>query len=123
MKRPLRLLLVLPMVLFAILHYWVFNPDEKAYGLVHLMLKGLFVVFFLIAITTSYFSLFASLHRRQIKFEILLLTIFSVSLLTVIYTLTLRGHASGKTWLVAESSDSNTSQTLTLKENGNFTIS
>lgn len=118
-----RLLLILPIALFAIFHYRTFNPDEQAYGLVHFGLKGLFIFLFLIGLTTSYFALFVPQHRRKIKFEILLFTIFSLSILTVIYTLTLRGHTSGKSWLVAENGNSTALKTLTLKENGNFTLS
>ncbi len=118
-----RFLLILPIAVFAILHYWAFNPDEQGYGLIHLGLKGLFVFLFLIAITTSYYALFVPQHRRKIKLEILLFSIFSLSILTVIYTLTLRGHTSGKTWLVAENGQSTDLKTLTFKENDNFTIS
>ena len=118
-----RFLLILPVALFAILHYWAFNPDEQAYGLVHFGLKGLFFFLFIVALILSYFSLLVPHHRRKIKLEILLFTIFSISILTILYTLTLRGHTSGKTWLVADNDHLTDLTTLTLKENGNFTIS
>ncbi len=118
-----RLLLILPIALFTILHYRTFNPDEKAYGLVHFGLKGLFIFLFLIALTTSYFALVVPQHRRRIKFEILFFGIFCISILTLIYTLTLRGHTSGKIWVVGENGHSADLKTLTFKENGNFTIS
>lgn len=119
-----RLLLILPIALFAILHYQTFNPDEQVYGLVHFGQKGLFIFLFLIALTTSCFALLMPQHPRKIKYEILLFTIFSISILTIIYTLTLRGHTSGKSCLVAENDSSSTDlKTLTLKENGNFTLS
>jgi len=118
-----RLLLILPVALFAILHYWAFNPDEQAYGLLHFGLKVLFTFLFLIALAISFFALLIPHHHRKIKFEILLFTIFSISIFTILYTLTLRGHTSGKRWLVADNGHLTDLTTLTLKENGNFTIS
>ena len=126
MKLYLRLLLTIPFVVVIFWYYKIENPDVVCNGPISAIIMLIFWVFLLL---TGILAAIATLRKRQLDKpspEPISLLISLVTLLFLIYSITLRGHRNGDKWIYAECKNLNDwqeSKDLTLRKNGNFTFS
>lgn len=121
-----RLFLTIPFVFVTFLYYKTYDPDQRCIGgFIDTMILLVFYGFLLL---TGLLAGIATLRKRQsenLNVEPITCFISFSTLLFLGYSLTLRGHTKGADWIHAESNDSNnqfSTRTLTLRENGNFTV-
>lgn len=87
------------------------------------------LTFFGFLLLTGVLAANATLSKRQskkVKFEPVSFFITLTTLLSLVYSLTLRGHTNGDEWVNAQNwnqRNSLSTQNLTLRKNGNFTLS
>lgn len=125
MKFYLRFLLTVPLIALTFSYCKLHNPDEQCEGLANLIINLFFYLFVLIALILALAGTFRKTQLLKTKFEPIILTIVIFTLLTAITFFSFKGHTNGEKWIYGEnkkSSGSLSSQNLTLKSNGNFTI-
>ncbi len=125
MKLFARFLLTVPFVVVAFGYYNFADPDENCQGLADLIID---VVFYIFLLLTGILAFVGTLRKRQsekLKAEPITFSITLFTVLFLLYNSTLRGHTNGDKWIYSQSKNSNdlySSQTLTLRKNGNFTV-
>lgn len=126
MKLHKRLLLTLPFIVVTFGFYKLSNPDAVCKGpisaIVMLISLGLLLL-------TGILAAIATLRKGQFdkpRPDPITLSISMITLLFIIYSMTIRGHRKGDIWIEAENKNLNNwqeSKWLTLRKNGNFTFS
>ncbi len=125
MKLHVRLLLTIPFAIVTLGYYHIANPDLVCNGLLSTIL---FIPIYCILLLTVILAFYATFRKKQLNEKIpepISLSISLITVLVLIYSLTLRGHRNGEEWIRAESQSVNDefeSQGLTLRKNGNFTF-
>jgi hypothetical protein len=124
MKLYKRLLMTTPFVAFAFAYYKFWNPDYSCQGMADIAIN---FIFYPLLIITVILALVGAVRKRQsanLKAEPITLSIILLTILFLIYNSTLRGHTNGDKWICAESKNSSllSTQDLTLRKNGNFTV-
>jgi hypothetical protein len=125
LKLAIRLLLTLPFVLVTLVYHYFNDPDNICQGLADMVRNALLYVFLLVTLTLAAFANFKKRQHTNLKFEPISMTLTILTLILLGYSFFDRGHTTGETYLTAENRTVNLGserQVLTLRKNGNFTI-
>ena len=106
--------------------YHYFNdPDNICQGLADMVRNALLYAFLLVALTLAAFANFKKQQHTTLKFEPISMTVTILTLILLGYNFFDHGHTTGEKYLTAENKTVNLGserQVLTLRKNGNFTI-
>lgn len=126
MKLHKRFLMTLPFIVVGFGFYKLSNPDAVCNGPISAIVM---LISFGLLLLTGILAAIATLQKGQFDKptpEPITLSISMITLLFIIYGITIRGHIKGEIWIEAENRNLNDwqeSKWLTLRKNGNFTFS
>jgi hypothetical protein len=125
MKRYVRFLLTIPFVVVTYGYYKVVNPDKYCNGPLSAIIILAIYGFLLLTGILAAVATFKKRHSDKQTPEPISLSVSMITLLFILYNLTLRGHKNGDIWINAENRNLQAGlepQGLTLRKNGNFTF-
>jgi hypothetical protein len=125
LKLVKRLLLTLPFVLVTLVYNYFNDPDDMCQGLADMVRNVLLYTFLLLTLTLAVFAISEKQQFANLKFEPFSMTVTILTLIFLLFSFFYRGHTNGEIYLTAENKTArpiNEKQVLTLRKNGNFTI-
>lgn len=124
MKLYLRIILNVPLIVFATVRLVFHNPDIQCFGMLDIFLTIAFYLLLFLFVALAFIGSVWKRKAGQTSFEPFSLGMLVISSLVLAWVAFYPGHSTGTKYLYAEGGNDHhfTKKALTLRTNGNYTL-